>query len=182
MAFYEALRRALSGDGSLLYSFAVGLGDAFYGTYFSYLASPFSYFIALCGGEHLAAACVASAALKAGFSGLTFALYLRRAKNLSGSTSALAACLYAVSSFSLVSAFLPALGDSMILLPLVLLGLDRLIHKKRCLLFTVSFFLALAANPEAGLVVGLFAILVFLFTRAGEEDGVYNPMGERAWW
>ena len=179
LAFYEALRRAMAGDGSLLYSFAAGLGDAFYGTYFSHLASPFSYLIAIFGEKDLAAALVAATALKAGLAGLTFAFYLRRAKGTSGAVAMLSACLYAVSSFSVVSAFLPSLGDAMILLPLVLLGLHRLIHEKRYLLFTVAFFFALATNPSAGLVVGLFAILVFLFTKVGEEEAVYNPMGEK---
>lgn len=179
LAFYEALRRAMAGEGSLLYSFAAGLGNAFYGTYFHHLASPFSYFIAIFGEKDLAAALVMATALKAGFAGLTFAFYLRRAKNTSGAVAMLSACLYAVSSFSAVFAFLPAMGDAMILLPLVLLGLHRLIHEKRYLLFTVSFFFALATNPSAGLVVGLFAVLVFFFTRAGEEEAVYNPMEEK---
>ena len=45
--FYEALRRALWGDASLLYSFSRNLGGEFPGIYAYYLASPLSLIVAL---------------------------------------------------------------------------------------------------------------------------------------
>ena len=45
--FYEALRDFVWGDNSLLYSFSRQLGGEFMGLYAYYLASPFSYIVAL---------------------------------------------------------------------------------------------------------------------------------------
>ena len=45
--FFEALRNFIYGDVSLLYSFARSLGGEFMGIYAYYIASPFSYLVAL---------------------------------------------------------------------------------------------------------------------------------------
>ena len=45
--FFEALRNAIFGEGSLLYSFYRALGGEFIGMYAYYLASPLSYLVAL---------------------------------------------------------------------------------------------------------------------------------------
>ena len=76
--FYEALRAWVWGDGSLLYSFGRSLGGEFMGIYAYYIASPFSYIVALFPRDRMLEALLTIFLLKAGCCGATFGFYLHK--------------------------------------------------------------------------------------------------------
>ena len=79
--FYEALRNAVMGDNSLLYSFARQLGGEFLGIYAYYVASPFSYIVCLFPQSRILEALLCIFLIKAGISGFTMGYYLHKTTN-----------------------------------------------------------------------------------------------------
>ena len=74
--FHEQLWDILHGNESLFYTFQRALGGEFLGYYTYYLASPFTLIIALFPKNMIIEAMTLITILKAGFSGLTFCIYL----------------------------------------------------------------------------------------------------------
>ena len=77
--FFEALRKAIYGDASLLYSWCGTLGGEFIGIYAYYIASPLSYIVALFPERAMTEALLTIELIKCGLSGLTMAYYLSSA-------------------------------------------------------------------------------------------------------
>ena len=78
VSFYEMLRAAVYGDTSLIYSFERALGGEFMGIYAYYLASPFSYIVALFPADRILEALLTIFLLKSGLCGFTMGWYLHK--------------------------------------------------------------------------------------------------------
>ena len=76
--FFDALRDAVYGDGSLRYSFSRAMGGEFTGMYAYYLASPLSYIVCLFPRGAITEALYLILAIKTGLLGLTFGWFLKK--------------------------------------------------------------------------------------------------------
>lgn len=76
--FYEALRNAVYGQMSMIYSFCRALGGEFMGIYAYYVASPFSYIVALFPQSRILDALLFIFLLKTGITGFNFGYYLHK--------------------------------------------------------------------------------------------------------
>ena len=76
--FFEALRNAVKGDASLLYSFSRALGGEFMGMYAYYIASPLSYLVCLFPKERMLEALLTMFLIKTGICGATFGYYMKK--------------------------------------------------------------------------------------------------------
>ncbi|MBQ1976558.1 MAG: YfhO family protein, partial [Clostridia bacterium] len=78
--YFEWLRRLLHGEGSFLYTFERTLGGEFLGIFAYYLASPFSFIVALFPKKMITEALLVIFLLKTGLCGLTFGTYLHKTR------------------------------------------------------------------------------------------------------
>ncbi|MBR6768826.1 MAG: YfhO family protein [Clostridia bacterium] len=189
--FFEALRKAIYGDASLLYSWFGTLGSEFVGSYAYYLASPLSYLVALFPATAMTEFLLVLELIKCGLCGLTMAYYLRKTRPLANEMITISiAVMYALSSFAIVMAHNTMWLDALILLPLITYGIERLINYGHFKLFIISFALALLANFYIGYMLCYYVFLYFFYyyffgsnrqsnDYVSVEDGNNNFIGEK---
>lgn len=170
--FFEALRDFVWGDSSLLYSFSRSLGGEFMGMYAYYLASPFSYIVALFPRALLLDALLVMFLLKCALTGYFASLYLRLSAKLSFKTTILFSTAYAMCGYAVAMHHNTMWMDCLMLLPLLSLLIERLITHKRFILFTVCLAYMLLSNYYIGYMVCIYCLIYFFyayFRRTPEE-------------
>ena len=167
--FYNYLYDVLKGNGSLLYSWEAGMGLNFWGTFTYYLASPISLVVLLFDRDNLPEAFVLMTLLKIGLSGLMISIYLSKIVKLEKISIITFATLYALMSFSVGFFYNIMWLDTIYLLPLVLLGVERLFHKKY-LLFIISLALLFITNFYMSYMAGIFSFFYFLIRYFSHND------------
>lgn len=160
--FYSALYDILKKGQSLSYSWQAGMGHNFIGIYAYYLASPFSFLILLFNKQSLTEALFVMTLIKIGWAGLTCSIYLKYLSNKSRIYICIFSILYALMSYSIVYSFNIMWLDGVLLLPLVLLGVEKIIRANKFILFAISLFIAFIANFYISYMVGLFSFLYFI--------------------
>ena len=178
--FYEALRRALWGDASLLYSFSRNLGGEFPGIYAYYLASPLSLIVALFPKRNVLEALFTLYVVKCGLSGLTFSIFLKKIFKPRGLTTLLFSCCYALSGYAMIMQHNTMWTDCELLLPLISIGVYSLIREKKYKLYTVTLALAVFSNYYIGYMTCIFMFLYFFYCYFSQTEEERNPRGERA--
>lgn len=162
--FFEALRNAVTGDGSLLYSFYRALGGEFMGMYAYYLASPLSYIVVLFPQTRILEALLCIILLKTGLCGLTFGYYLHKNSARPNKSAVLAfSVMYALCAFAVVHQNNMMWTDALIWLPLLTLGIEQLIKNGKYKLFVVALSLSLMSNFYIGYMVCIYSAIYFLY-------------------
>ena len=178
--FFEALRNAVTGDGSLLYSFYRSLGGEFMGMYAYYLASPLSYIVVLFPQTRILEALLCIILLKTGLCGLTFGYYLHKNSARPNKSAILAfSVMYALCAFAVVHQNNMMWTDALIWLPLLTLGLEQLIKNGKYKLFVVALAFSLMSNFYIGYMVCIYAALYFLYYYFSCEPESLNPNGKK---
>ncbi len=190
----EFRRKIMSGD-SLFYSWSVGLGTNFFALMAYYAASPLNLFLVFFPPEHITEAVTFLIVTKIGLSGLTFASLLsfglardglftvrskEHKKDCTGEdigTDAVIVALstaYALCGFNLAFSWDIMWLDVIALLPLVILGLHKLIREQKFALYSISLGLTLFVNYYMAFFVCLFTALYFFVSyvtaKAEEEE------------
>ena len=171
--------KVLSGQ-SLLYSWNDGLGQEFYAAYANYAASPLNLLAIFFDAKTIPVFIGLVTCLRAGLAGLFMMLFLsendnRRVDNI----TVVFACSYALCGWYISYFWNIMWCDAVVLLPLVMLGLRKLLIERKCALYAVSLAILIFSNYYAGFFVCLFLVLfapcyyVMLFT-PGKPKG--DPM------
>lgn len=178
--FFEALRDIVWGDGSLFYSFSRAMGGEFLGMYAYYLASPLSYIVALFPKHMILEALYLMLILKCGLSGLTFCYYISENKlTKNKAAGVMFSCMYALSAYGIVMQHNTMWFDNVILLPIVALGIEKLIKERKYKTFTISLALCIISNFYIGYMVCIFTFVYFFFYYFSRSKKEINPIGER---
>ena len=180
VGFFEALRAFVWGDSSMLYSFSRSLGGEMMGIYAYYLASPLSYIVAIFPESMMTEAILTIHVLKVGLCGLTFGIYLDRQQYSKPLEVLLFSTLYALTSFAVVMQHNTMWTDVMILLPLLTLGIERLVKYRRFGLFVFALSLSLLSNFYIGYMSCIYTLLYFLYYFYGHTaKSRNNPLREK---
>ena len=174
--FFGALRRVLHGDASLFYSFSRALGGEFLGIFAYYLASPLSFLVALFPADNILDALLVIFTLKCGLCSLTLAYYLEAHNIGTRPARIIFGALYALSGYGMIYQHNTMWIDCMMLLPLVALGIEKLIAEKKYLLFTLSLGLAIFSNFYIGYMMCIFCFIYFFYAYFCIDT---NPLGEK---
>jgi uncharacterized membrane protein YfhO len=160
--FYSYLYDVFVNGKSLLYSWEAGMGLNFLGIFAYYLSSPFSLLIIFFERSHLTEAIVFITLCKIGFSGLTMSYYLHYLFRLNKINIIMFSTMYALMGYNIVYSFNLMWLDGIYLLPLILLGIEKLLTSKRLVFFTFSLTISFLSNFYISYMVGLFAFCYFL--------------------
>lgn len=159
LPFFADYQEKLKNMGSLFYSWNGGLGYNFFSLWAYYLSSPFNLIIVFLSRQALIPVLNFIIVLKfalcslAGFSYFTY----REGKESIGNV-ALGLC-YCFSSYMTGYYWNVMWLEVMILLPVILIGMDRLMKKKGWKLYTISLFAAMFCNYYMSFMVCLFLVL-----------------------
>lgn len=193
MPFFSELLHKVRGGENLSFSFNVGIGSNFLALFVYYLASPFHLFSLLVPESHLMEFMSYLIVLKIGLAGLTSYLYLKNHFGGAGAADGGAvpeelwasrrgndvgalffSCFYALSGFMAAYNYNIMWVDCVVLLPLIVLGLERLVKEGRGGLYCVTLALSIYTNFYISIMICIFLVLYFILLLALEKDWVHN--------
>ena len=161
--FAELYERLIAGR-SLLYSWNSGLGGGFLGNFFNYLSSPTGLLMLLFGHENMPEAIGTMVLLKCAFASGAFALLLRKVHGKNDASVAAFGVLYSFCGWFIAYYWNVMWVDAMALLPLVMLGIYNIVHKRKFMMYTVTLAVTLITSYYMGYMVCIFSVLFFLIT------------------
>ena len=161
--YFEGIRDAFWGDGSLFYNWSRNLSGGFMGIIGYYLASPFTLIPVLMPREYILEAIMIMQMCKVGACGLTFYIYAQKSKKLEAFPAVIFSTMYAMMAFVVIQLINPMWIDGPILLPLIILGVEYLIDDGRKLNFIIPTALLFIANFYIGYMVAIFIAIYFVY-------------------
>lgn len=159
--FIEGLRNKLTSGGSLFFSWSGGLGTNFWALSAYYLASPLNIILVFFPAAFVTEAILLLTLIKIGLCGAFFYLFLRGVWHEENFKMVAISILYALSAYSLAYSWNIMWLDGVFILPLMMLGMVRLIRDRRCLLYCLSLAYILFSNYYIAFFIVLFTILYF---------------------
>ena len=160
--FFKVLQEKLQTGGSLLYTWEGGLGTNFIALISYYAASPLYLLSIFVPSEYLTELMAMVVILKISFSGMFMYIYLRNMFKLEGYGTSAFAILYALSAYAMGYYWCLMWLDVMALLPLCLLGLNKLIDEGKFRLYCVSLGLIMLSNYYIGVMVCMFIAVYYV--------------------
>ncbi len=163
VSYYEMMRDAIWGDGSLIYSWSRNLSGETLGMFGYYLASPFMWIVVLLPRSMILGAIEIMELAKVGCCGLTMAYYLKRSKGAKPSSQLIFSLSYALMTYIIVELMNPMWIDGMIWLPIILLGIERLVDEGKMLPFILPLTVMFISHFYIGYMIGFFCALYFIY-------------------
>lgn len=178
--FYEALRNAVYGQMSMIYSFCRALGGEFMGIYAYYVASPFSYLVALFPQECILDALLIIFLMKTGIAGFNFGFYLHRTSKKINKLSIITfSILYSLTTYAVIHQHNSMWIDAMMWLPLITLSIEELIKNFKYKRFVILLALTMMSNFYIGYMVCIYvAAYFFYYYFSRNEKWLNNPHKE----
>ncbi|MBR4940707.1 MAG: YfhO family protein, partial [Clostridia bacterium] len=176
--YYEAFRDAILGDGSLMYNWSRALGGEFFGIFAYYTASPFMLVYVLFPKEYITEALLTTALLKTACASLSFGYFLSETRGGQRAKIVIYSCMYALMSYFVMHQMNPMWLDAVIALPLIMLGVDRLVREGKYVLYTVALTYAFISNFYIGYMVAIFTAAYFFYSFFTNEDFGQKGLGK----
>lgn len=152
----------VTGAESFLYSWTSGGGSSFLGNFFNYLSSPFSALIFLFDRDEMPFAITTIVSLKCIFSAGTFTFYLKKSLNRHSMVSATFGVLYAFCAYFLAYYWNVMWLDGMIALPLLVLGIEKLVDNGKGWLYVCSLVYIIYCNYYIGYMSCIFSVIYLI--------------------
>jgi uncharacterized membrane protein YfhO len=162
--FFSYYRHTLLSEPSaLFYSFTKAIGGDMLGLWAYYLMSPFNLIFLFSPQKLLPVAVTLLILLKIAFSSLTFAYLLIARFEGKGLLVPTFSVSYALMGYVIVNQLNVMWLDGLVFLPLIVLGLERLIDGKKGVLYSLFLGIMLFSNYYIGFMICLFLGFYFLF-------------------
>lgn len=159
--FFVAFRKALLSGDSLLYTWSIGMGMDYLGLISYYLASPLNLLCVLVPESMTLVYFSLMVPIKLGLAAAFFSLLLKKLYGKDDVATALFGCFYGLCAWSLAYLWNIMWLDTFALLPLVTLGMVKLLSERKFLLYTITLFLSVFSNYYIGLFTCIFILLAF---------------------
>lgn len=167
--FLSYWQDVLKGQASIFYSFSKNLGGNMFGLFTYYLTSPINLIILLFSKVNLPSAFMVIILIKIGLCGLGFRYYIEHTKFVFGNIkypniiNLIFSTLYAMLSYNIVYCMSHMWLDCVALLPLIFLGIEKIINEKKWGLYVASFTLAIIANYYIAFMIAIFTIPYYIY-------------------
>ena len=160
--FLSELQARLRSFKGIFYTWSGGLGTNFYALFAYYLASPVNLLLVIFPASFLTEAILLIILVKVGLAGACFHYFLRETYHRDGPALMAISSAYALSSYTMAYSWNVMWLDGIVLLPLVILGVIRVIRDKRYILYPVALGLALLTNYYIAYFICVFTALYIL--------------------
>ncbi len=162
--FYKELYRKLTSGGSLTYSWEIGMGLNFTSIIAYYLASPSNLLIFLVANEdNVIEFMMVTYVVKIALSCTFTTYYLSKHFNTKSYTTLAFGLFYGFSSYYAAFSWNIMWLDTLMLLPLVVLGLEKLVKEGKISLYVVTLALSVYSNYYIAIMVCLFMVIYFVY-------------------
>ena len=160
--FAELYDKVKNGS-SLIYSWQSGLGSCFLGNYFNYLSSPVAAIIMFFSHENIPEAIGIMVLIKAGLASAAFTYYLKKSQHNHSVTTVIFGVLYAFCAYMLAYYWNVMWLDAMVLLPIILLGIERIIRNGFIWTYVLSLALSMFSNYYMSYMLCIFSVVYFFY-------------------
>lgn len=171
ISFFSYIHNLNEGFNNLMYQTSSGLGGGCFGSLAYYVGSPLSWIVCLLSERNLHVAIWIITLIKIGFSGLSFSLFLKygNLKIKKISVLILFSVSYSLMSYNIVNTLNLMFLDGVIMLPIVILGIDRILEARDGRVLYFSVFLLTVFNYYMSFMVILFSIIWFVYRLFGKK-------------
>ncbi|MBR6163738.1 YfhO family protein, partial [bacterium] len=146
-----------------VYSFSKAGGNGMFDFNAYYINNPLNFIAFLFPGNRLDFAVQVITIIKMGLAGLCFSIFLNYSSAKFDWKSLIFSTAYALSTCAIYYPITVLGFEVMYLLPLALIGIEKLINERKCLLYILITALTFLLQPYAGWVVLLFSFCYFLY-------------------
>ena len=160
--FFVNFRSVLRSGDSLLYNWSIGTGLDYLSLVAYYLGSPLNLISAILPQSWVLPYFELLLPLKLSLASLFFAIFLKKAFGRNDLSLPLFGCMYALCAWALNYHWNIMWLDTFALLPLVILGMIKLLRERKFILYTVTLCLSVAINYYIGFFTCIFVLLSFI--------------------
>lgn len=181
--FLSELQYKLQSGGSLLYSWNGGAGTNFISLLAYYAASPLNLLLAIVPQKWLMEAVTAIVLIKIGLAGMFMNIYLKNIHNREDWTTVAFSTLYALCAYVVGYYWCFMWLDAVALLPLCILGLNRLMDRGQFGLYVVTLAAMMLTNYYIGGIMCIFILFYFpvLYFSKKRDLGVKGCLKKIGW-
>ncbi len=149
--------------GDLFFSWSKAMGTTYIGVFSYYVSSPLSLLTLLVPNEYMPVGLLFLTVLKIGLAGLTCCVFLRHYLSRAWLALPLLSTCYALCSYSAAYSLCIMWLDGLIWLPIVLLGLERILAGGRPWLFFGSLVVCFISTWYISYMIGIFCCLWLVY-------------------
>ena len=173
--YFEFVQKILTEGINPFFSFYKGMGEETLGMMAYYMMSPFNLILGLFSKNNITEAVFTINLLKIGASGLTFSIFLKNKfkDNNIFSVIGFSTC-YALMAYNIAYQFNIMWLDAVVWLPIIILGIDRIIKYNKSLIFYISLTLGIISNWYTGFMLCLFSALYTFYNLFISDDAQNN--------
>ncbi len=159
--FYSELWNKLRSGESLTYSWDIGMGTNFISLMAYYLASPINWIIMLFPQKYMIEIMNSLIIVKLSFASVTFAYYISKHFNTKRCTIVIFSIFYALSGYACAYSWNIMWLDCIVLLPIIMLGLERLVKENKGFTYCISLGLCIFTNYYISIMVCISIVIYF---------------------
>lgn len=172
--FYSELWNKLRHGEGLTYSWNIGMGTDFTSLFAYYLASPINWIIILFPQKYMIEIMNALIIFKLAGSSVSITYYISKHFKTKSCTIALFGMFYALSGYVAAYSWNIMWLDCILLLPLIMLGLERLVNENKGFLYCITLGLCIYTNYYISIMVCMSVVLYFVVLMIS-YDGLKHP-------
>ncbi|MDO4393790.1 MAG: YfhO family protein [Bacillota bacterium] len=161
LPFLSELQHKLQNGESLFYTWDGAGGCNFWNLIAYYGASPLNLLLLFCPARFIAEGVTAILLIKIGLAGTFMCIYLKETNKHCDLGTVAFAMLYALCSFVMGYYWCIMWMDAVLLLPLVILGLQRIINGGRPVLYCITLALTVFCNYYISIMVCIFILFYY---------------------
>lgn len=172
LPFFSDYQDKLKNEGSLFYTWDIGMGSSLLDIIAYYMSCPLNFIIVLFDRDHLYIAMSLLISLKVALSGMTMASWLgHKCRDKNSILIMPFALAYALSNYVIGYSWNLMWMDCIMILPLIMQGFEQMTEDGRYKLYTFSLFYGLLCNYYICFMICLFLIIEFVLTN---HKGIYK--------
>ena len=152
----------VNNSSNFIYSFNMGMGLPFFRNYFNYMSSFFNIILFLVKRENLLASYSVIIGLKAVVSAVAMNIFLNYKFKKKSYIHSIMAIIYAFNNYFTAYYWNIMWLDGLVLLPIVVMGIEKLIDDDKYCLYIFSLACMLFSNYFIGFMLCIFSVIYFL--------------------
>lgn len=160
--FHASFNNVLHGEQSIFYTWNASLGLNYLSLISYYLGGLFTPLVIFFKNQNIPDALYVITLLKIGSAGLSFWVFSKNTYKLSNWSHVMLSVPYALMSFVTAHSEIIMWLDAFTYLPLIILGIHRLMDSRKPVLSFVSYLLLFISNFYMGFMIGIFSFLYFI--------------------
>lgn len=155
------LYERIKNGSNLIYSFTMSAGLPFFRNFLNYLASPFNILLFLFNHENLLTGFSIIIGLKSVLAGTIFSYFITKKFKTKSPLIIALGLLYSFQAYFIAYYWNIMWIDGLVFLPLITLGIEKLIDENKKLLYIISLALMIISNYFIGYMLCIFSVLYF---------------------